>query len=156
MKIRNLINPSMPRRALLALAVTTALGAGTTLAWADAITLKVAFSADYFMSSPDLAKKWFGEVKDGFEKANPDVKVELVPIQGGYDDFLTKLSLMYRTQMNSDIAEVPAPELGQWVALTCWFARRSARQDHWWSQYVEPVAEGQSMARSCGESRRHH
>ena len=63
-------------------------------AWADDVTVKVAYSADYLMSSPDLAKKWFGEIKENFEKANPGIKIELVPIQGGYDDFLTKLSLM--------------------------------------------------------------
>ena len=141
MKIRNIINANMPRRGLLALALTTALGAGTTLAWADAITLKVAYSADYFMSSPDLAKKWFGEIKDGFEKSNPDIKVDLAPIQGGYDDFLTKLSLMYSNADEvPDVAEVPAPEIGQWVAsdLLAPLDDQLAKTD-WWPQYVEPV-----------------
>jgi multiple sugar transport system substrate-binding protein len=141
MRFHNMFSASLPRRALLGLALTTALAASTTLASADPVTLKVAFSADYFMSTPDLAKKWFGEIKDGFEKANPDVKVELVPIQGGYDDFLTKLSLMYSNPgALPDLAEVPAPELGQWVAsdLLAPLDDQLATTD-WWPKYVDPV-----------------
>jgi multiple sugar transport system substrate-binding protein len=153
----NMASASLSRRALFGLALTTALTAGATLAWADPVNLKVAYSADYLMSSPDLAKKWFGEIKDGFEKANPDIKVELVPIQGGYDDFLTKLSLMYsQAGAVPDIAEVPAPELGQWVAsdLLAPLDDRLAKTD-WWSQYVEPVkkegtVDGQVYAVSQG------
>ena len=110
-------------------------------AWADDVTVKVAYSADYLMSSPDLAKKWFGEIKENFEKANPGIKIELVPIQGGYDDFLTKLSLMYsHADTAPDLAEVPAPEVGQWVAsdLLAPLDDRLA-QASWWAQYVEPV-----------------
>lgn len=127
------------------LALSLALSAGvcsySSAASAEQTTVKVAYSADYLMSSPDLAKKWFAEIKADFEKENPDTKVELVPIQGGYDDFLTKLSLMYNNSSDApDIAEVPAPELGQWAAsdqiqpLDDMLAKTT-----WWSQYVEPV-----------------
>lgn len=125
----------------IALGLSASAVALITPAYADQTTVRVAYSADYFMSSPDLATKWFGGIKANFEKANPNVKIELVPIQGGYDDFLTKLSLMYNNSSDApDIAEVPASEISQWVAsdqiqpLDDFVAKTS-----WWPQYVEPV-----------------
>jgi multiple sugar transport system substrate-binding protein len=130
------------RRSLLAvLALSSALVGGASIASADPTTIKIAYSADYLMSSPDLAKKWFDGIKANYEKKDPSVKVELVPIQGGYDDFLTKLSLMYNNAGSApDIAEVPAPEIGQWVAsdLLAPLDDRLSKES-WWSQYVEPV-----------------
>lgn len=108
---------------------------------ADDVVLKVAYSADYQMSTPDMAKNWFTDSKTNFEKANPGVTVQLVPIPGSYDDFLTKLSLMYSNPSEApDVAEVPAPEIGQWVAsdllmpLDDYLAKTT-----WWPQYVDAV-----------------
>jgi multiple sugar transport system substrate-binding protein len=69
-----------------------AVSTGPAIAAGD--TIKVAFSLDYFMSSPDLAKKWFAEVKTQFEAAHPGDTLELIPIPGGFDDFNTKISLL--------------------------------------------------------------
>src|ERR1700751_5584770 len=142
-----IINGTCRRSLLTALALSSALIGGVSLASADPTTIKIAYSADYLMSSPDLAKKWFDGIKANYEKKDPSVKVELVPIQGGYDDFLTKLTLMYNNAGSGpDIAGVPAPEIGQWVAsdLLAPLDDRLSKESGW-SQYVEPVKQEGSI-----------
>ena len=57
-------------------------------------TIKVAYQKfGNFTQADDL----FKEVKAEYEKANPDVTVELVPIEASQNDYFTKLALMQRS-----------------------------------------------------------
>ena len=59
-------------------------GLSNTPAMAAGDTIKVAYSLDYFMSSPALAKKWFAEIKQQFEAAHPGDTLQPVPIPGSF------------------------------------------------------------------------
>ena len=77
--------------------------------------VKVAYSADYYPSTPQMLTSWVQEVQQEAKKLLPGVTIEPEPIHGGFDDFLTKLSLMYGNPSAApDLALVPAQEVGQW------------------------------------------
>ena len=117
----------------------TILSGGSALA--DKATLKLAFSQDYMFSTPQLATDWYARVKAGFEKAHPDVTVELVPIAGGFDDFITKLSLMYNNASTApDVVQIPAQEAGQWTASDLLAPLDDRLQaTSWWKQFPAAI-----------------
>ncbi|WP_244482863.1 extracellular solute-binding protein [Mesorhizobium sp. Root102] len=98
--------------ALIALAAGTAGFAQD----AEAANVKVAFSLNWTFADPKLAEKWFGGVKTQFEAAHPGDTMELIPIPGTYDDFITKLSLLYNSPDTApDVVEYFDINVGQFA-----------------------------------------
>jgi multiple sugar transport system substrate-binding protein len=131
---------NLKKRLCLATALAATLLAGTASAHADTV-IKVAYSADYFMSTPAMATQWFTAMKEGVARAYPGVTLQLEPIHGGYNDFLTKLSLMFGNKSTApDIAEVPGAEVAQWQAsgLLAPLDKYLASSD-WWAQFVPAI-----------------
>jgi multiple sugar transport system substrate-binding protein len=80
-------------------------------------TLTVAYGSDFVFLTSALGTKWWDGVASDFEKKYPNVTVNFVPIPGGYNDIVTKLSLLYRSPSTApDVAEVPAGEMGPFVS----------------------------------------
>jgi multiple sugar transport system substrate-binding protein len=123
--------------AVLAVAAASALGGASRPAQAAGKTvITCAYSETYVFDNEDLTKKWWGGIKAEFEKEHPDVTVQLEPIQGGYDDILNKLSLLYRSPATApDIAQMATPmvdrvasagyllPLDKFLATTAWWKR---------------------------------
>jgi multiple sugar transport system substrate-binding protein len=128
---------------LLAASILSCLAvAGPPVASADEKTVvKVAYSADYMMNTPEMAKSWFEGIKAGFEKLHPNVTVELVPIAGGFDDLNTKLSLMYNNPTAApDVAQVAAQEAGQWAGSDVLASLNDlVKTSSWWSSFPDPI-----------------
>ncbi|WP_419704129.1 extracellular solute-binding protein [Promicromonospora sp. NFX87] len=78
-----------------AVALALSLGAcGSGGGGSDDGTIKVAYQK---FGNFTQADELFKDVKADFEKANPDVTVELVPIEAQQNDYFTKLALMNRS-----------------------------------------------------------
>lgn len=133
------------------LRVTLTVSALIAAAWspvnkaADKTTVRIAFSKDYAPNTPELQMGWMQGIKSGFEKENPNVNVELVPIQAGYDDLVTKMSLMLSSSSKApDVAQIPAQQTGEWAAngLLSPLDDRLSKAA-WWPSFADPVkAEG--------------
>ncbi|WP_370558456.1 extracellular solute-binding protein [Leifsonia xyli] len=87
----------MKRNSFLGAVVATAAlvvlaGCSPSSGGGDGKTIKVAFQ-DF---GSDIMATFMGKAKTEFEKANPGVKVTLVPIKAAENDYYTKLSLMNR------------------------------------------------------------
>ena len=133
------------RKARLALLSTAAClgiaGLSNTPAMAAGDTIKVAYSLDYFMSSPALAKKWFAEIKQQFEAAHPGDTLQPVPIPGSFSDFNTKISLMFNSRSTApDVIQVAAQSAGEWAGsgLLAPLNSKLTNED-WWKAFPEPV-----------------
>jgi multiple sugar transport system substrate-binding protein len=131
---------SFTKRLYTGTIIGAALFAGAVSAHAQTV-VKVAYSADYFMSAPTFATAWFTMVNQGLKKDMPGATLQLEPIHGGYDDFLTKLSLMLSNSSTApDIIQIPGPEVAQWQAsgllapLDKYLATSS-----WWNQFVPAI-----------------
>jgi multiple sugar transport system substrate-binding protein len=84
---------------------------------ADKTVISVAYSETYVFDTEDFTKKWWGGIKTQFEKQHPDVTVQLVPIQGGYDDIVNKLALLYRSPSTApDIAQMATPTVDRFAS----------------------------------------
>lgn len=80
---------------VMAVALALSLGAcGSGGGGSDDGTIKVAYQK---FGNFTQADELFKNVKADFEKANPDVTVELVPIEAQQNDYFTKLALMNRS-----------------------------------------------------------
>ncbi|MCB8882077.1 extracellular solute-binding protein [Acidisoma cellulosilytica] len=115
------------------------------VATAAAATVKVAYSLDYFMASPELTTKWFTGVKTQFETEHPGDTLQLIPIPGGYDDFTTKLSLLFNSHSTApDIVQYAAVSVGQFAASDLLAPLdKQLETSSWWKTFPEPVkAEG--------------
>jgi multiple sugar transport system substrate-binding protein len=104
-------------------------------------TVKVAYSLDYFMSSPDLAKKWFAEMKAQFEAANPGDTLQPIPIPGSFDDFNTKISLLMNSPATApDVIQIAAQSAGQWSASGLLAPLDDGLKSRsWWQSYPDPI-----------------
>jgi multiple sugar transport system substrate-binding protein len=100
--------------------------------------VKFAYSADYYPSTPQMLSSWVQGVQQAAKTLLPGVTIEPEPIHGGFDDFLTKLSLMYGNPSTApDLALVPAQEVGQWQGsglLTQLDSKLKATD--WWPKFV--------------------
>ncbi len=90
------INRVFRNYALAALMATTVFSTAYVDV-AQAENVKVAFSLNWTFADPKLAQKWFADVKTQFETKHPGDTMELIPVPGTYDDFITKLSLLYNS-----------------------------------------------------------
>lgn len=78
-----------------AAALALSLGAcGSGGSGSDGSTIKVAYQK---FGNFTQADELFKDVKADYEKANPDITVELVPIEAQQNDYFTKLALMNRS-----------------------------------------------------------
>lgn len=93
---RTAVKRALRNYALAALMATTGFSSACVNA-AHAANVKVAFSLNWTFADPKLAQKWFGDIKAQFEKKHPGDTMELIPVPGSYDDFITKLSLLYNS-----------------------------------------------------------
>lgn len=115
--------------------------AGASRKHASKTVLTVAYSADYVFLLPSLATKWWHSVGTQFEKQYPNVTVKYEPIAGGYNDFNSKLALLYRTPSTSpDIAELPSALMGEWVSSDDLLALNNYVKDaSWWAEFPQSV-----------------
>lgn len=116
-------------------------GGSSDASAADKTTIRLAFSKDYAPNTPELQMHWMEGIKKGFEKEHPEVAVELVPIQAGYDDLVTKMSLMLSSKGKSpDVAQIPAQQTAQWASngLLLPLDDKLATST-WWSHVAAPV-----------------
>ncbi len=129
------------RAALCTFALGGLLSAGGGIAHAAGDTIKVAYSRDYFMSSPALAQKWFTEVKTQFEAAHPGDTLQLIPIPGSFDDFNTKISLMFNSRSTApDVIQIAMQTVGDWAGSGLLAPLNNyVGQTDWWKQFPEPV-----------------
>jgi multiple sugar transport system substrate-binding protein len=103
--------------------------------------LTVAYSSEYVFLTPQLATQWWHAVGSQFEKKYPNVTVRYEPIPGNYNDFNSKLALLYRTPGTSpDVAELPSALMGEWVSSGDLLAlNKYVANSSWWSKYPESV-----------------
>jgi len=156
--------PRTPRPYLKAAALlTTALLAvsmlpGSGLA-ADKTVVTVAYSPTFVFDTNDLGAKWWNSIKDQFDKMYPNAEVKLVPIEGGYDDIVNKLSLLYRSPATTpDVVQIPTPVIAEFVASGYLLPLDSyvAKTD-WWADFPQVIKDedtfdGKVYAVSSGEN----
>jgi len=147
-------------RTLLAGAALSALSFGCRGAQAaDKTVLTLAYSETYVFDTEDFTKKWWGGIKTEFEKEHPDVTVQLEPINGGYDDIINKLSLLYRSPATApDIAQMATPTVDQFASsgyllpLDKYLATAS-----WWKKFPPAIQsegawQGKTYSVNTGEN----
>jgi multiple sugar transport system substrate-binding protein len=141
--------------------VTTALLAASMLPasglTADKTVVTVAYSPTFVFDTNDLAAKWWNSIKDQFDKQFPNAELKLVPIEGGYDDIVNKLSL-YRSPNHPPDVQIPTPVIAQWVASNYLLPLDSyvAKTD-WWPDFPQVIKDedtfdGKVYAVSSGEN----
>lgn len=108
---------------------------------AQAATVKVAFSLNWTFADPKLAQKWFSNVKTEFEKKHPGDTMELIPVPGTYDDFVTKLSLLYNSpDTRPDVVQYYDINVGQFAASDLLSPLDEQVADApWWKDTPAPV-----------------
>ena len=145
---------SLLATALLAASILPASGLA-----ADKTVVTVAYSPTFVFDTNDLAAKWWNSIKDQFEKQYPNAEVKLVPIEGGYDDIVNKLSLLYRSPATTpDVVQIPTPVIAEWVASGYLLPLDSyvAKTD-WWQDFPQVIKDedtfnGKVYAVSSGEN----
>ena len=127
----------VPRMLLAGAALSALTLGGPPAQAADKTVISLAYSETYVFDTEDFTKKWWGGIKAEFEKEHPDVTVQLVPINGGYDDIVNKLSLLYRSPATApDIAQMATPTVDQFASsgyllpLDTYLATTS-----WWKKF---------------------
>ena len=126
---------------------------------ADKTTISVAYGSTYVFDTDDLAKQWWNGIKDQFEKAHPDVEVQLVPIPGSYDDIVNKQSLLFRSASTApDVVQLATPVIGQFAASDYLLPLDDQlKGEDWWAQFPdniknEGVFKGKTYGISTGEN----
>ncbi len=145
--------------ALAVAALTVAGGTSRTAQAADKTVISCAYSETYVFDNEDLTKKWWGGIKADFEKMHPDVTVQLVPIQGGYDDIVNKLSLLYRSPATApDIAQMATPTVDRFASSGYLLPldKYLAKTD-WWKKFppviqAEGAWQGKTYSVNTGEN----
>lgn len=134
---------SRKRRGKLITAALVALACSAAgfVQQAAAANVKVAYALDYMFSKPELITKWYGNIKKEFEAAHPGDTLELVPIPGGYEDFMTKLSLLYNSPKTApDIIHVMSVSIGQFADGGLLLPLDDkAKAASWWQDFPQPV-----------------
>lgn len=128
------------RYSLAALMATTAFSI-LPLDFAQAANVKVAFALNWTFADPKLAEKWFGAIKTQFEAKHPGDTMELVPVPGTYDDFITKLSLLYNSaNTKPDIVQYFDINVGQFAASELLAPLDDRVADaSWWKEVPDAV-----------------
>jgi multiple sugar transport system substrate-binding protein len=115
---------------------TLATGGVTQAGAASKVTISVAYAANTTFDTTPLGLTWWTAVKKEYEQKYPNVTVNLIAIQGGEPDFLTKLELDYKsTSTAPTLAQFPSTEialyqstgllknLSPYLKTSSWFAQ---------------------------------
>ena len=115
---------------------TLATGGVTQAGAASKVTISVAYAANTTFDTTPLGLTWWTAVKKEYEQKYPNVTVNLVAVQGGEPDFLTKLALDYKsTSTAPTLAQFPSTEialyqstgylksLSPYLKTSSWFAQ---------------------------------
>jgi multiple sugar transport system substrate-binding protein len=95
---------------------TFAASAPASASSSGGITITLAASQSYIYDSTALATKFYGMIKSEFQKQHPGVTLKIEDLPGGYNEIVTKLSLLYRSPST-------APDVAQYnVAQAALFA----------------------------------
>ena len=99
--------------AIIAMSTATLATGGVTQAGAASkVTISVAYAANTTFDTTPLGLTWWTAVKKEYELKYPNVTVNLVAVQGGEPDFLTKLALDYHsTSTAPTLAQFPSTEI---------------------------------------------
>ncbi len=105
--------------AIIAMGTATLVSGGATqAAAASKVTISVAYAANTTFDTTPLGLTWWTAVKKQYEKLYPNVTVNLIAVQGGEPDFLTKLALDYHTTSTSPtLAQFPSTEIALYQSI---------------------------------------
>ncbi len=98
---------------IIAMSTATLASGGVSQAGAASkVTISVAYAANTTFDTTPLGLTWWTSVKKQYEKLYPNVTVNLIAVQGGEPDFLTKLELLYKTTSTAPtLAQFPSTEI---------------------------------------------
>lgn len=121
--------------------------------------LSIAFGSTYVMATAALAPAYYGKIATEFMAAHPGVTVNLIPIKGGPNDILTKLSLLYRSPSTAPtIAEIDTFDVAKFSAAGYFLPLDSyLPKTNWWSGFPKAIQQegtynGHVYAISQGEN----
>lgn len=144
--------------AMVAAAAVGATGAGSAGA-SSKVTISVAYAANTTFDTTPLGHTWWTAVKKEFETKYPNVTVNLIPVQGGEPDFLTKLALLYHTASTAPtIAQFPSTEIALYASTNYLMSMNSyLATSSWFKEYPtviqnEGKINGKIYAVSAGEN----
>jgi len=146
--------------AVIAMSCATLATGGVTQAGASPkVTISVAYAANTTFDTTPLGLTWWTSVKAQYEKLYPKVTVNLVAVQGGEPDFLTKLALDYHTASTAPtLAQFPSTEIALYQS-TGYLMSLSPflKSSTWFAQYPkviqnEGLINGKIYAVSSGEN----
>ncbi|MGB8195411.1 MAG: extracellular solute-binding protein [Acidimicrobiales bacterium] len=146
--------------AILAMSTATLASGGATEAGAASkVTISVAYAANTTFDTTPLGLTWWTGVKKQYEKLYPNVTVNLIAVQGGEPDFLTKLALDYHTTSTAPtLAQFPSTEIALYQS-TGYLASLSPflKNSSWFKQYPKVIQDeglinGKIYAVSSGEN----
>jgi multiple sugar transport system substrate-binding protein len=145
--------------AVIAMSTATLASGGATQAGAaPKVTISVAYAANTTFDTTPLGLTWWTAVKKQYEKLYPNVKVNLLAVQGGEPDFLTKLGLDYKSSTPPTLAQFPSTEIALYQSTQFLLPLNTMlKGSSWFAQYPkviqnEGLISGKIYAVSSGEN----
>jgi multiple sugar transport system substrate-binding protein len=145
--------------AIIAMSTATLASGGATQAGAaPKVTISVAYAANTTFDTTPLGLTWWTAVKKQYEKLYPNVKVNLLAVQGGEPDFLTKLGLDYKSSTPPTLAQFPSTEIALYQSTQFLLPLNTMlKGSSWFAQYPkviqnEGLINGKIYAVSSGEN----
>ncbi len=146
--------------AIIAMSTATLTSGGVTqAAAASKVTISIAYAANTTFDTTPLGLTWWTNVKKAYEKLYPNVTVNLIAVQGGEPDFLTKLALDYHTPSTAPtLAQFPSTEIALYQSTGYLMSLSSfLKGSSWFAQYPkviqnEGLINGKIYAVSSGEN----
>ena len=146
--------------AIIAMSTATLTSGGVTQAGAASkVTISVAYAANTTFDTTPLGLKWWTAVKKEYEAKYPNVTVNLLAVQGGEPDFLTKLALDYHSTATAPtLAQFPSTEIALYQSTGYLMSLSSMlKGSSWFSQYPKVIQNegligGKIYAVSAGEN----
>ena len=145
---------------IIAMSTATLASGGVSQAGAASkVTISVAYAANTTFDTTPLGLTWWTAVKKQYEKLYPNVTVNLIAVQGGEPDFLTKLALDYKsTSTAPTLAQFPSTEIALYQSTGYLMSlSKMLKGSSWFSQYPkviqnEGLINGKIYAVSSGEN----
>lgn len=146
--------------AIIAMSSATLASGGVTQAGAaPKVTISVAYAANTTFDTTPLGLTWWTQVKAQYEKLYPNVTVNLIAVQGGEPDFLTKLALDYHTTSTAPtLAQFPSTEIALYQSTGYLMSMsKFLKTSSWFAQYPKVIQDeglinGKIYAVSTGEN----
>jgi multiple sugar transport system substrate-binding protein len=145
---------------IIAMSTATLASGGVSPAGAASkVTISVAYAANTTFDTTPLGLTWWTAVKKQYEKLYPNVTVNLIAVQGGEPDFLTKLALDYKsTSTAPTLAQFPSTEIALYESTGYLMSlSKMLKGSSWFAQYPkviqdEGLIKGKIYAVSSGEN----